>query len=288
MTAGPGPVVCGVQLAPRLGDVPANTEAACRAITVAADEGASLVVLPEAALTGYVFSGREAARAAAVETRGPELSAVGEACRSAGAYAVVGAIERADDKLYNSAFLAGPEGIVGRYRKLHTLCLGVDRFTTPGAGPLEVWELPFGRVGIHICYDGTFPETARALKLLGAQLVLLPTNWPTLGMRQAQVRVRAWENHVNFFAVNRVGAEEGVEFLGGSLAADYGGRLLAEGGSGPEYVYVSFDFAGADESYVVERPGEYEFDYIADRRPDCYGAITDSPKRGRPSGSRSF
>lgn len=278
--------VCGVQFAPRLGEARANTEAACREILVAAAEGAGLVVLPEAALTGYVFADREAALTAAIEARGPELIAVSEACRSAGVFAVVGAIERAGDRLHNAAFLIGPTGLLGHYRKLHTLCLGVDRFTTPGTSPLEVWELPFGRLGIHICYDGTFPETARILKLLGAQLVLLPTNWPTLGMRDAQVRVRAWENHVNFFAVNRVGAEAGVTFRGGSLAADFRGELLAQGGSRPERVHVSFDLAGADDTYVVERPGEYEFDYIADRRPDCYGRLIVSPKRGRPSGSR--
>ncbi len=287
MSSGAVTRVCGVQYAPTLAHLEANTLDVCREISEAAAEGASLVVLPEAALTGYVFHDRESALAAAVAADGPELEAVAETCRSAGTYAVVGAIERDGEELHNSAFLLGPAGPVGRYRKLHTLCLGVDRFTTPGTEPLAVYKLPFGRIGLNICYDGTFPETARGLKLLGAQLILLPTNWPTLEIRPSQVRIRAWENHVNYFAVNRVGTEEGVEFGGGSLAADPRGKLLAEGGIGPERIHIEFDLPDADLSYVVAEEGKYEFDYIADRRPDSYAPLVEPPKHGRPSGSRS-
>ena len=158
--------VCGVQLAPRRGDRETNTRMVERAISAAGTEGARLVVFPEATLTGYVYHDRESAAAGAVEAAGPELRAVARACQAAGIWTVVGAIERCGDHLHNSLFLIGPEGIEGRYRKVHTLCLGVDRFTTPGAELPPVFDVPIGRIGLNICYDGSFPETARQRRSL--------------------------------------------------------------------------------------------------------------------------
>ena len=276
---------CGVQLSPQRGDLEANTGQVEAAISAAADEGARLVVFPEATLTGYVFHDREAAAAAAIEAGGPELLAIAGACRSSDAWCVVGAIEREEERLHNSLFLVGPAGPVGSYRKIHTLCLGVDRFTTPGREPPPVFDLPIGRIGLNICYDGSFPETARALKLAGAQLIVLPTNWPNLHLKREQVQIRAYENHVNYLAVNRVGGEQGVEFRGGSTAADPDGNLLAEGGEDPCRMHVTFDLPAADRNRVVRAEGEYEYDYIADRRPDVYGRLTERSSEA-PTGSR--
>ncbi|MGB5525231.1 MAG: carbon-nitrogen hydrolase family protein [Gemmatimonadota bacterium] len=278
--------VCGVQMAPRRGESEANVRIARSAIEAATGEGARLVVFPEASLTGYVFHDKDSARAAAVEAAGPELAGVAEACRVADAWAVVGAIERDGDRLHNSLFLVGPDGPAGCYRKLHTLCLGVDRFTTPGSEPPPVFETALGRIGLNICYDGSFPETGRALKLGGAQLIVLSTNWPNLRLKREQVRIRAYENHVNYLAVNRVGIEEGVAFHGGTMAADPSGEMIAEIGDGPGFLHVEFDMAAADATRVVEVGGEYEYDYVADRRPDMYGKLTESPPQGEPSGSR--
>jgi len=278
--------VCGVQLAPQLGRVHQNTDAVCTAIERAASEGAHLVVFPEAALTGYVFESKAEALARAVRADGAELEALAAACHPTGTWAVCGAIEREEEELYNAAFLVGPDGVAGRYRKVHTLCLGVDRFTRSGAGPFGVYDLPFGRVGLHICYDGSFPESARALRLGGAQLLLLPTNWPSTRLKREIVQVRAYENHAYYFAVNRVGEEGGVRFEGGSCAADPEGALLAEGGAGPERIHVEMDLAAAAATHVVESAGAYEYDRIADRRPERYGAIVAPIDSGRRTGSR--
>jgi predicted amidohydrolase len=149
-----------------------------------------------------------------------------------------------------------------------------------------VFETPVGRLGLNICYDGTFPETARALKLAGAQLILLPTNWPNLRLKREQVQIRAYENHVNYLAVSRVGVEEGVVFHGGSVAADFRGEIVAALGDGPGLMHIEFDLAAADANRVVEKDGEYEYDYVADRRPEVYGRLTVTPPAGVPSGSR--
>ncbi len=277
--------VCGVQLAPQRGDARANTEMVESGILSASAAGARLVVFPEATLTGYVFQDRQSALAGAVEASGPELESIGVACRSAGAWAVVGAIERNAGQLHNSLFLVGPDGVAGTYRKIHTLCLGVDRFTTPGSEPPPVFDLPIGRIGLNICYDGSFPETARALKLAGAQLIVLPTNWPNLTLKREQVQIRAYENHVNYLAVNRVGEEDGVTFHGGSVAADPDGTVVAELGDETNLMHVELDLRAADRNRVVRAEGEYEYDYVADRRPDVYGNLTDE-RNGTPTGSR--
>jgi predicted amidohydrolase len=278
--------VCGVQMAPRRGDRASNVDSARAAIAAAGAEGARLVVFPEASLTGYVFHDKASAHEAAVEAGGRELRSVEEACRERDVWAVVGGIEREGERLHNSLFLLGPDGLAGRYRKIHTLCLGVDRFTTPGATPPPVFETPLGRIGLNICYDGTFPETARALKLAGAQLIVLPTNWPNLRLKREQVRIRAYENHVHYLAVNRVGVEEGVSFHGETMAADCRGELIGELGDGAGLLHVEFDMDAADRNRVVEEAREYEYDYVADRRPELYGRLTDARPDGEPSGSR--
>jgi predicted amidohydrolase len=276
---------CGVQFDCRLGEPARNAEfIAGEVAAAAADTGARLIVFPEAALTGYVFESEAEALEGAVEAEGAETSMIAGACRAADAWAIAGAVERDAGRVYNSAFLVGPEGLVGRYRKVHTLCLGVDRFATRGEG-FRVWELPIGRIGLSICYDGTFPESSRTLKLLGAQLIVLPTNWPRLDMKRAQTTMRAYENHVNYLAVNRVGEERGTVFPGGSMAVDPLGKVVSEGSDGAERIVAQFDMEEADANRVVLAPGAYEFDYRADRRPDAYRPIVDQTPTDTPTGS---
>ena len=285
--SGPGTpplTACGVQFDCRLHEKAANTDFCAAEIVSATDLGARLVIFPEAALTGYVFETEAEALEGAIEADGPEIVTLVEACREAGVWAVAGAVERDSGSVYNAAFLVGPDGPVGRYRKVHTLCLGVDRFVQRGDG-FRVWQLPIGRIGLNICYDGTFPESARTLKLLGAQLIVLPTNWPRLDMKRAQTTMRACENHVNYFAVNRVGEERGTVFPGGSMAAGPTGELTAEGDDRPCRVIAEFDMAAADANHVVLAPGAYEFDYEADRRPAAYGPITSQTPSGTATGS---
>lgn len=278
-------VVRGVQCDVQLHEPATNAAFVCGEIAAAAAESrARLVVFPEAALTGYVFETMEEALDGSIAADGPELAVIADACRSADVWTIVGAIERADGGIYNSAFLVGPDGIAGRYRKIHTLCLGVDRFVRRG-DEFRVWNLPIGRIGINICYDGTFPESSRTLKLRGAQLIVLPTNWPMLHMKREQTQMRAYENHVNYFAVNRVGEETGTVFPGGSMAVGPRGELLAEAGNGPERIDIEFDMTASDRNRVVLTPGSYEFDYVADRRPDTYGSVTDQTQLGEPTGS---
>ena len=267
-----------------IGDVESNRSKVIDRILEAADRAARLVIFPECAITGYAFESLEEAAQFAEPIDGPTAEAVARACQQTGAYAVVGFIEKDGSRYFNAAMLAGPEGVIGSYRKVHMPYIGADRFLTPGDRPFEVFDLAIGRLGILICYDISFPESARTLKLKGAELIALPTNWPPGAKRNPDfvVNARALENHVNFAATNRVGTERGWPFIGRSMVADFNGDKLLEGSADSEQMLVAeIDFEQANNNKIVNAPGTYEIDRLADRRPEFYEVISAPIKRSR-------
>jgi predicted amidohydrolase len=130
------------------------------------------------------------------------------------------------------------------------------------------------KVGMNICYDGSFPESSRVLTLLGADLIVLPTNWPT-GASAARwlPEARALENHLYYLAVNRVGEERGFRFIGQSRLIDYRGETLAGAGEGEAVVYGDIEPERARAKRVVIVPDKYEVDRVGDRRPEMYGPL---------------
>ncbi|MBL8767104.1 MAG: carbon-nitrogen hydrolase family protein [Planctomycetes bacterium] len=265
--------VAVVQFDPVLTDTAANTEA-IRSGILAAD--ADLVVFPECALQGYSYESRDAAALIAETVPGPATEAVGEACARAGCTAIFGLLERDGDRLFNAAAIVGPHGLIGRYRKMHLPFLGVDRFVDPGDLGFPVFETPLARVGVLICFDLSFPEAARCLKLGGAQVLCVPTNWP-LAAEVSCVHSppsRAQENHIHVVTADRVGEEGGFTFRGESRVVDCSGRVLTVAGRGPEVLRATLDPSAADRNRVVYVPGKYELDRVGGRRPEHYGAVT--------------
>jgi predicted amidohydrolase len=265
-----------VQMDVAIGNVAANRRQIVARIREAATHNAQLVIFPECALTGYCFDSLAEAMPFAEPLDGESAQAIAAACRETGVHAVVGFIERFGERYYNAAMVIGPTGVVGSYRKVHLPFLGVDRFLTPGDRPFEVIHLPFGRIGINICYDASFPEAARALKLLGAELVILPTNWPGGAWRTAEfiVNTRASENHLHFAAVNRVGTERGWQFIGRTKVIDCMGDTVVEASrEKEEMVYATLDLELSNRNKIVNVAGAYEIDRLADRRPEFYGII---------------
>jgi predicted amidohydrolase len=121
--------------------------------------------------------------------------------------------------------------------------------------------------------------------LLGADLIVLPTNWPDAAWRAGQylVPARALENHVYYAAVNRVGSEGGFHFIGRSRIVDVSGDMLAASeGDGEEILYAEIDPERARRKRIVHIPGCYEVDRVGDRRPDLYGVLAE-PQRTRSS-----
>lgn len=269
--------VAAVQMGPRLGESEANLRAILAKLREATAAGARLVVFPECALSGYMFASKAEAMPFAEPIPGPCTREIAAACAEANAHAIVGLLERDGDRLFNVAVLIGPEGVVGTYRKIHLPFVGVDRYVTPGDRPLAVLDADGLRVGMHICYDGAFPETGRVLTLLGADVLVLPTNWPVQSITAAEhlPACRAIENVVYVMAVDRVGGERGCVFAGRSSIADPHGEIVAKAGpDGEEILYAEVDPAVSRRKRLVRIPGEYEVDRIGDRRPDFYAAIT--------------
>lgn len=270
--------IAAVQMDCVLGEKDANLAQVRDRFGAACAAGARLVVFPECVLTGYCFESAAEAQPHAEPIPGPSTQALAEDCRRLGAWLVVGLLERrpSDGALLNSAALIGPAGVHGVYRKAHLPFLGVDRFTTPGEEPFAVHDLGGLRVGMTICYDGSFPEAARCLMLQGADLIVLPTNWPPGARTTAEVLVpaRALENHVYYAAVNRVGTERGFRFIGLSrLVGCLGEPLSVSDDDRPTILYAEIEPERARNKHLVHVPGAYELHRTAHRRPELYGPI---------------
>jgi predicted amidohydrolase len=272
--------IAGVQMDCRLGDKRHNLDTIRTRLREAAAHAARLIVFPECALTGYGFESKDEALPHAEPVPGPSSEAIAADCRDLGVGAVFGMLERGDSgALFNAAVIVGPKGVIGTYRKIHLPVLGIDRFATPGDRPFAVHDLGGLRIGVNICYDGSFPESARVLTLLGADLVLLPTNWPTgaAGTAKYLVPARALENHIYYAGINRTGEERGFRFIGQSRFVDCTGELLACAGDSEEILYADIDPERARNKQVVHIPGKYEINRVAHRRPEMYGPLCAQP-----------
>ena len=270
--------MAAVQMDVRLGDRRGNLERIGELARRAAGSGARLVVFPECALTGYCFESIDEAREHAEEVPGNATAALEPLCRELGIHIVFGLLERDGDRTFNALALVGPQGFAGGYRKVHLPHLGVDHFVTPGDRPFAVHDTPLCRLGMNICYDGAFPEAARLMALAGADLIVLPTNWPSGAEEFAiyGINTRALENNVYYASVDRVGAERGFRFIGLSRIVDPHGRTLAEAdGSSEAILLATVDPSIARRKRIDRVPGKHWIDRIADRRPELYGPLAD-------------
>lgn len=269
--------VAMVQMDVRRGEKEANRNHIVGRLRESAERGAKLIVFPECALSGYVFNSLEESLSATETIPGETTRVLAEVCRELDVYAVVGLLEQDGDNVYNSAFVVGPEGLIGNYRKSHLPILGIDRYVERGC-ELAVFDLPFARIGVLICYDVRFPEASRSLALRGADIIILPTNWPQGAESSPDflTRARAFENRVYLLACNRVGVEQGVRFIGRSQVVAPDGKILGEAnGDTGEILEVEVEPYAARQKRLVFEPGVFEFDLIGGRRPDLYGDLLD-------------
>jgi len=250
------------------------------------ESGSQLVVFPECFATGYCFESQAEARKVAQPVDCEFTQSVVSTCRQHQCYVVFGMLEEAGNDLFNTAVLVGQDGVVGSYRKVHLPFLGVDRFASPGDRPFEVFEAAGVRIGMLICYDAAFPEAVRALALLGADLVVLPTNWPPGSEQMAKfgVNTRSMENAIYFLAANRVGIERGFQFIGGSRISDPGGNTLNCADHAERCTLrATIDVAQSRRKRITRVPGLHVIDRFADRRPEMYGLLCE-PHSLRPPG----
>lgn len=281
-----GSVVAVAQLALAVGDLEANLAAATAAIAAAALADAALVVLPELSDSGYVFADAAEARslaspaATSMTLRQWQSLSAAHQVTIAGGFCELGP----DGRLYDSAAIVDASGTRAVYRKAH-LWDAEKKVFTAGSQPPPVLELPFGKVGLMICYDLFFPEWTRLSSLHGADLIAVPANWPSsgptgpTGERSGQVisaQAAARSNGVFIAVADRCRTERGVDWLGDSVIVRNDGYPAA----GPisnnrtAILTTTLDLPRARD----KRIGQLN-DLFTDRRPDLY--TTHEPKPGR-------
>jgi len=256
------------------GNPAANADRAIGRLQALKADGVDLAVFPEAYLTGYCVDSAEGACGIAIPRDDEALLRLRKACDRLDIMAVVGFAEQTNGAVQNSAVLFEP-GVEPRYYlKTHLPELGLDKFVTAGQA-LPVFETRLGKLGILICFDLRPPEASRVLALNGAELIILPTNWPVgAEVSAAHISIaRAAENRVFVATCNRVGEENGFRFIGQSKIIDVTGRVLAAAGDGEETIVADLDLSAARQKRTVGIPGKYETEVFASRNPDLYGRL---------------
>jgi N-carbamoylputrescine amidase len=279
---GPTFVVACIQMEPRIGEKQSNLARSIERIEQAARQGASLVVLPELANTGYMFTDRrEAFELAEPVPDGESTRTWIDVAARLGIYVVAGIAERDGDRLFNSAVVIGPKGYVGTFRKLH---LWNDENTCfePGDKGVPVFDTELGRIAVAICYDGWFPEVYRLAAAKGADIICVPTNWVPMpgqvagGMAMANMLAiaAAHSNGVVIACADRVGTERGQEFIGQSLIVDSDGWLKAGPASAQREEIL---FAECDVGRIRSSRRINAFNHkLRDRRTDVYDPMLGS------------
>jgi predicted amidohydrolase len=227
-----------------------------------------LIVLPELFATGYTFISKEEARSLAEDLNGLTAQFLEKMAKSTGAVIVGGFIEKENGEIYNSAMIVKKTGIIDTYKKIH-LYYKEKLWFSAGNQELKVYELDDFKLGIMICFDWIFPETARTLALLGADIIAHPANLVLPYCQKAMV-TRCLENRVYSITSNRIGQEkrgnDNFIFTGGSQITSYNGDVLSSAPKDEVYVdFIEIDIKKARD----KRLNEYN-DLLRDRRPDYY------------------
>ena len=263
---------------------------ALAAVRAAAAGGAQIVCLPELYDLPY-FPRRVAVECWRLAERQPSDRAeeLGRLAAELGIVLVAPVFEEgAPGVLFNAALLYDADGrLLGRYRKNHIPDgpgYHEKYYFTPGDSGYPVWETAFGRIGVGVCWDSWFPETARLLALGGADLLLFPTAIGSEPDRPGYSSEDAWRtvmrghaiaNGVFVGAPNRVGVEGPMTYYGGTFACDPFGEVLARAGAGPEIVFADLDFGRNRELREL-------LQFFRDRRTDTYdGLLRVSPDPGK-------
>ncbi len=265
-------------------DIDTNITVVSAGVRTAAKTGAK-IILPSELFEGHYFCKTEEdrffARAVPVDQH-KVVRAMQKLARELKVYIPCSFFERDGPHYYNSLAMIDDAGeVMGVYRKSHIPDgPGYEEkfYFRPGNSGFKVWETRYGRIGVGICWDQWYPESARAMMLMGADILFFPT---AIGDEPAAEELdtsRLWRramvghavsNVVPVVAANRTGVEGEMPFYGHSFIADERGDLVAEFGDGVEGVLdAQFDLA-------LIRKHRATFGFFRDRRPDLYGRLVE-------------
>jgi N-carbamoylputrescine amidase len=239
----------------------------------AAKRGAQVVCFPEMNISGYGL--RQEMGAFAEPIPGPSTEAVESMARSYNLLILAGLAEKtAETQFFISHFAAGPEGLIGVYRKIH---LGPPEEGIFQAGTeCPIFSFGQARFGIELCFDGHFPELSTLLALKGAEVIFIPHASPRESSSEKKERwlrylpARAYDNSVFLVACNLLGeTESGLTFSGGTLILDPKGETLAESQDGGEE-FILAELKSETLRRVRENSKGF---FLGKRRPELYGEL---------------
>ncbi|GEN45979.1 carbon-nitrogen hydrolase family protein [Alkalibacillus haloalkaliphilus] len=249
------------QFLPELGDKGKNAHEMVDIMKQASNDHADIVLFPELALTGYFIQDVKHEMAESIE--GPHMTYLMDKCRELKVNAVIPWAELGEEgHVYNSASLISSEGnLLGIYRKVHLY--GTEKEVFTAGEQFKVFDTPLGKIGLMICFDLDFPESARSLKLKGADIILTPTNnmEPYQYYQRTYLRARSMENELPIALCNRIGLERHTKFFGESACYDNKGQTITELKNEPNV-----------ETAEVEIHDEKDrnLQYITNRMPNVY------------------
>jgi predicted amidohydrolase len=229
---------------------------------------ADLIVLPELPVSGYFFSNKAEMENLAEPVPGPTTKILQTISSQTGTYFVTGLLETSKDNFFNSAVLIGPEGPISTYRKAHLFYEEKD-FFAPG-NSFGIVEIKGIKIGMLVCFDHLFPEAARTLALMGAQIICHPSNLVLPEIAQLTTRVRALENRVFWIMANRYGSEtkgnKTHKYTGESQIIAPNGRIVHRSAPEGDELYIT----NIDPDDALEKKITEFNDVFEDRRVDIY------------------
>jgi len=238
----------------------------------AKEQAADLVIFPELSLTGYVVHDQIYELAEIIP--GPSTKRIEDLAKKTGMYIIFGMpelSEKTEATIFNTAVFVGPNGFIGRYRKMYLPTHSVfeeKRYFRPGYQTAS-FDTTLGNIGLCICYDIFFPEVFRLTRLKGAELIVCISASPAIRRSYFEIltAARALENTAFLAYVNLVGVEDGLQFWGGSRLVSPTGDILAKAKCDEE------DLVSCEVDYSNIRAAETFIPTLRDLRPELFDKL---------------
>lgn len=261
-----------VQISSKRENKKANLQKIEQLTVKAKEQAVDLVIFPEFALTGYVLHDQIYELAETIP--GQSTKRIEDLAKKTGVHIIFGMPELSEKTkatAYNTAVFVGPEGLIGKYRKMYLPTHSVfeeKRYFRPGYQAVA-FNTAVGDVGLCICYDIFFPEVCRLTRLKGAKLIVCISASPAVRKNYFELltAARALENTAFLAYVNLVGVEDGLQFWGGSRLVSPTGDLLVKA------KYDEEDFVICEVDYRDIKPAETFIPTLRDLRPELFDEL---------------
>jgi predicted amidohydrolase len=235
----------------------------------AKQQGADLIIFPEMSLTGYVLLDQVYELAETIP--GPSTQKIETLAKKTDMHIIFGMPELSENTqatIFNTAVFVGPQGLIGKYRKMYLPTHSVfeeKRYFRPGYEAVS-FQTELGNIGLTICYDVFFPEVYRLIRLMGAQLIICISASPAVRRSYFEIltSARALENTAFLAYVNLAGIEDGLQFWGGSRLVGPTGDVMAKA------KYDEEDFVVCEVDFGDLKAAETFIPTLRDIRPELF------------------